>query len=115
MANKSKEKGDRAEIQVLHQFEQIEGLEVERTGLSAQASGKTRGDLIADFAGRRMGIEVKSRKGNSGFSQITQWIQGVDALALKVEGDTKPLIVLHWEVFQELLKELILSTVIWLT
>lgn len=103
MSNKSKEKGDRAETQVLHQLQQIEGLEAARVGLPLQAGQQVRGDLIADFAGRRMILEVKSRKGNSGFSQIVQWIQGVDALALKLEGDTKPLIVLPWDVFEDLL------------
>jgi Holliday junction resolvase len=114
MANRSKEKGDRFERQVVERFNQIPGVEARRTGLPIQASRpqETPGDVVAVIPSFPEGIRVecKSRSDNEGWKQLVKWLEGVDVLALKLEGSMLPLMVVPWDLFEELIRASIYNT-----
>ena len=103
MPNRSKEKGDRAEAQVRDKLLAIRPeVEARRIGLPAQASKVVHGDIELSFGGHDLIVEVKSRDKNRGFGQVLKWLKNRDILALKVEGQLNPVMVLPWELFREL-------------
>ncbi len=109
MANPSKRKGDKFEREVVDRFEFIPGVEAKRTGLSLQASRPEEkpGDVLAYLPNEEfpIKIECKSRAGNVGWSQLIKWLQGVDLLTLKVEGSMRPLVVMEWDFFENLIRK----------
>lgn len=105
MANRSKEKGDRAEKELVDRLKEIPGVFASRIGLRLQSGRTVCGDVISNILGTELVFECKSRGGNKGWSQLVKWLAPVDVLTLKAEGTSQPLVVMNWELFQQLLTE----------
>lgn len=93
-----REKGLRLEREIVH-LHQDAGIPAERIPLSGAAGGSFAGDIkIAD----EYIAEVKGRANGEGFATIKRWLAENDILFLR-EDRRKPLVVLPWEVYQELM------------
>jgi len=107
MPNRNKEKGDRAERQVVQALMEIPGVLAKKIPqpLQATTESELEGDVLAKIGPCGLfEFEVKSRKNDRGFGQIIKWIGSKDALALKLAGSRHPLMVLPWETFRVLLE-----------
>lgn len=103
MANRQKQKGDRAERGIVKKLVGI-GVDAQRVPLSGAAGGYFGGDLtIKDLPGlgNLLG-EVKSRAGGGGFKLLEKWMGSNDLLFLKRDHQ-EPLVVMPWEVFERFL------------
>lgn len=99
MANKSKQKGDREERQVVNRLRAI-GVDCERT-LESGARSDCSETWDIDVKGLR--VECKLRK--DGFKEIYKWIEGVDILTIR--ADRKPrLYVINQDLFEKLVRML---------
>ena len=80
MANRSKQKGDRFEREIVHQAEAL-GLKAYRHFLSRSPLNDAVDIVVA-------GRQVQCKKEAKGFKRIYQWLEGVDAVV--VGSDNKP-------------------------
>ena len=96
-ARSSKQKGDRAERQLV-QLLQEAGLVCSRTPRSGAAGGPFSGDIHAELLSRSCRIEVKAR---AKFTTLHHWLAANEALILKADR-LEPLVVLPLSLFAEL-------------
>lgn len=97
MGNKSRQKGNRAEAEVVALHKAI-GIQAQRVPLSGAAGGLFKGDVIID--GRR--AEVKSRANGQGFVTLEKWLADNDLLFLRRDRQ-KPLVLMPWAVYEKLI------------
>lgn len=104
MSKASRDKGMRRERQLV-EMHRVLGVRAERTPLSGATPFRNSVDIdIYPFGAHAepwVG-ECKARASGEGFVQIKKWLGEADFLAL-MEDREKPLIVLPWERWQELL------------
>ena len=98
MPNSSRQKGDRAERQIVELFRNA-GLEAYRIPLSGSVAG-FKSDVEVRIGAKRLHLESKVR-GNR-FSMIYRWLLGADALVIKADRQP-PLMILPLETFASLL------------
>ena len=96
----SREKGMRAERQIVELFRQA-GLEAYRIPLSGSVAG-FKSDVELRIGAKRLHLESKVRGGR--FSMIYRWLFGADALVIKADRKP-PLAVLPLETLTSLLEE----------
>lgn len=98
MANKAKQKGDRAEREIVHLHTEL-GIAAQRVPLSGAAGGLFAGNVvIAD-----MKAEVKARKSGNGFKTLEGGLGANDILFLRRDRQ-KPLVLLPWPTYQKLMR-----------
>lgn len=113
MPNRSKQKGDRVERQMVKLLQGI-GLEAERLCLPAQAGKHVNGDLEVGFgqavsAATGLPIvlaEVKARANAHGWKTLAGWLAKKDILLLKQDREL-PIVAVRWWLFERLVSELI--------
>lgn len=94
---KSRDKGKRAELEVVHAFLDA-GISSERVPLSG-AMGSYVGDVSAAILGRDRIFEVKCRA--TGFRQLYQWLAGHYGLVVRADRE-EPLAVVRLRDLAEL-------------
>jgi hypothetical protein len=97
----SREKGIRAERQIVELFRQA-GLEAYRIPLSGSVAG-FKSDVELRIGAKRLHLESKVRGGR--FSMIYRWLFGADALVIKKDCN-QPLIVMRLTDFASLLSHM---------
>jgi hypothetical protein len=106
MASRAKQKGDRAERNVVSLLNRLFGVHAWRIPLGEQAApdGSGTGDLLIDLVGtfKNLRAEVKSRKGGEGFKTLEKWLGSNDLMFLH-RNLQLPMVVMPWETFQLLL------------
>jgi hypothetical protein len=102
MSNPAKAKGYRGE-KALEKLHNDNGIECTRVPLSG-AAGNTHEELKGDLRiiGRYTG-EVKSRKTAHGWNTLLNWIGDSDFLFLKVDRQKYPTVIMHWDIYLELM------------
>jgi hypothetical protein len=95
--SRAKAKGRRAEHDVVNRHLAI-GLHAERVPLSGSLGGKYSDDVDLPYGKG----EVKARANAAGWLTIKKWMKGCASLFLK-EDRVPPLVVLRWDVYEELL------------
>jgi hypothetical protein len=99
MANRARQKGDRAEREIVH-LHQAMGVPAQRVPLSGAAGGRFSGDVwIEDWK-----AEVKCRGNGEGFITLERWLGENDLLFLRRDRKT-PLVVLPWKTYEEIIKK----------
>ena len=100
MPNKSKQKGDRDELSLVHTAIE-QGLEARRVPLSGAAEGFKGDVLITDAQGKVWTVECKVR--SRGFSRLYDWMPDyIDALSVRADRK-KRLFVLREDTFFQLI------------
>ena len=100
MPNKSKQKGDRDELSLVHTAIE-QGLEARRVPLSGAAEGFKGDVLITDARGKMWTVECKVR--SRGFSRLYDWMpEYIDALTVRADRKQR-LVVLREDTFFELI------------
>lgn len=94
MPNRSKEKGDRFEREIVHQAEAI-GLKAHRHFLSRSETSDAHDVNIA-------GREMQCKKEAAGFRRIRQWMEGTDGLIIGSDRE-RSLVVVRLEDWLKLL------------
>ena len=95
MAAKSRSKGKRIELELVHLHQDV-GIPAEKLS----RTGYTGPDLmIAD----EWTAEVKARASGKGFVILEQWLGAADLLFLRRDRQ-QPLVVLSWETYLQMLK-----------
>ncbi|MFO0814525.1 MAG: hypothetical protein U0796_14995 [Gemmatales bacterium] len=101
-------KGSRVEYECVTLLRDL-GFEAARrvplSGSLAYLSAEFAGDVRGGFKlgnGREFVIQSKGRSGRNGWSQLHQWLDGMDALYLRADRKM-PIVVLPWQVFASLL------------
>ena len=102
MPNRSKEKGDRRERQIVKKLNEIKGVHAQRVPLSGAAGGKFASDIdiTYDYGLDRMKAEVKAREDGAGFKTIEKWLGTNDLLFLVQDNKKDPLVVMPWSVLE---------------
>jgi hypothetical protein len=98
MGLKSPRKGSRIERELV-QLHRGAGIPAERVPLSGAAGGTFSGDLRV--AGG-MRAEVKARASGEGFRVLERWLGEMDLLFLRRDR-SKPLVVMPWTVYEQLM------------
>ena len=98
--NRSRAKGDRFEVQVVHAC-QAGGIPAQRVPLSGAAGGMFGGDIQVETRAGRQKLECKSRA--RAWKDLYGWIEGNYALAIKRDR-SEPLVVLRLSDFISLAK-----------
>ena len=98
MGKKSRDKGYRAERQIIRRHIEA-GLPARRVPLSGACEG-FEGDLIVGwgYPERDLKAEVKCRGGGQGWGMVSEWLEGNDLLFL-VSDRKEPLVVMPFEVY----------------
>lgn len=102
MGKASRSKGQRVERRIVQMHRDL-GLRAERVPLSGAAGGRFKADVDVYLRGEDAApfvCEVKARK-ESAWKTIKAWLSDADALLL-VEDRKKPLVVLPWERWEEI-------------
>ncbi len=97
MSRASRDKGARAEREIVHRHREL-GVHAERVPLSGAAGGRFSGDVEVYSFGTDedpLVTEVKARRQAAGFKMIEAWLGGNDALFLRRDR-ADPLVVLPW-------------------
>lgn len=103
MGKMQRRKGYRVEREMVL-LHQAAGVGAHRVPLSGAAGGEYRGDIIVQsHNGEELRLEVKSRRGGSGFRVLEGWLGDNDALLLKRDR-AAPMVVLSWDAWLELLR-----------
>ncbi|MFK7867050.1 MAG: hypothetical protein AB8B77_06400 [Alphaproteobacteria bacterium] len=106
MVNRSKQKGDRVEREIVAKMQDM-NIKSERMPLSGALScldGKLKGDIDIYLFGAAkppLKCEVKARKNGNGFAVIDGWLGNNDLLFLKKDRN-KPMVVLSWDTWAQL-------------
>ena len=101
MANRSKQKGDRAERAIVELLRSA-GLNAYRVPLSGAVNGFM-SDVEIRFQNETLKIESKAR--SKGFSRIYTWLLGNDAVVVKADYN-EPLIFMRLEQWAKLLGQI---------
>ena len=105
MPNRSKQKGDRCERQIVELL-RSHGLNAFRVPLSGSCTG-FRDDIEIRAPNRTWRLESKAR--GTGFGSIYRWLTGADILVLRADRQ-RPLVVVDLEEFAELLRASVACT-----
>lgn len=108
MSRSQRDKGARIEREIVNLHEAI-GIHAERYPLSGASRFRGEGHDIDIYP---FGVdetplvaEVKARGNGDGFRMLDRWLGDYDLLFLRRDGD-KPLVVLPWETWNEIMTEL---------
>ncbi len=106
MGKASRDKGARRELQIVHMHEAI-GIRSERVPLSGAVQFRNTAKTDVDVYPLGSDLppwvtEVKARASGEGFTTIKKWLGDADALFL-IEDRAKPLVMLPWARWAELL------------
>ncbi len=97
-----KKKGNRVEYKIVKLFEK-EGYKARRQPMSGAILGLPH-DVVVKIDGiGELNIEVKARKGGSGFKTINNWLGSAHLLAL-VEDFEEPKFVMTWTTLKRILE-----------
>lgn len=102
----ARRKGDRIERELVALYEGI-GIHAERYPLSGASRFRGAGHDLDIYAfGQEQAplvAEVKGRKGGSGFITLERWLGDFDALFLRRNNNTDPLVVIPWRIWARIL------------
>ena len=101
MALKAKQKGTRVEYKIVKLLEK-EGIYSRRQPMSGALFGLPHDVVVKIPHLGEMNIEVKARKGGTGFKTLARWIGSADMLML-VEDFQEPKVVMSWRTFKRFL------------
>jgi hypothetical protein len=102
MPNRSKQKGDRCERQIVDLL-RSHGLNAYRVPLSGSCTG-FKDDIEIRTPDRTWRIESKARA--NGFTSLYRWLNGSDVLVVRADRQ-RPLAVIDFEEFAKLLAHLV--------
>lgn len=100
MPNKAKQKGYRAEAEIVNLHKEY-NIHSQRIPLSGAAGGEFKGDIKI---GSKFVGEIKCRKNGSGFKVIEEWLGDNDFLFIKRDRQ-KPLVVMQFEQYAKLINQ----------
>ena len=100
MPNSSRQKGDRAERQIVEMFRAV-GLEAYRIPLSGSVAG-FKSDVEVRIGARKLRLESKVKAKR--FSMIYRWLIGNDGVVVKQDRN-RPLIIIPLDEFASLLRD----------
>ena len=101
MGLKAKRKGTRVEYKIVKLLEK-EGVYSRRQPMSGSLFGLPHDVVVKIPHLGEMNIEVKARKGGTGFKTLARWIGSADMLML-VEDFQEPKVVMSWRTFKRFL------------
>jgi hypothetical protein len=105
MANRSKQKGDRREREVVEALRTLSPLiQAQRVPLSGAAGGKFSGDVRIEAGGQFFTAEVKARRDGDGWKKLAGWLADHDLLFL-IADRKAPLVAMPWGMFAWLMRE----------
>ena len=104
MGSKSRRKGRKAELEIVHRHEGgsgFAGIDVpcKRAQPTGEADSKETPDLLV---GECLTAESKARAGGAGFTTIERWLGDHDLLFLRRDRK-EPLVVMPWKVYASII------------
>jgi hypothetical protein len=106
MSAMQRRKGARIECEIVNAHK-LAGVRAERYPLSGATRFRGSGHDIDIYAfgddNAPAVAEVKSRKSGSGFALLERWLSDYDALFLRTNGTTEPMVVIPWRIWLRLI------------
>ena len=102
----SAESGKREERDIVHQFRAIPGWDARRVPSSGACIGYKGDVIITSPDGHEFRLESKVRQESAGqgIKTLTGWLGRNDILWMRFKGHHKPVIVIPWDVFFEIVE-----------